>query len=221
MCGRYALKTLHPEIVARFALDAWDDRLADYAPRYNIAPGTDIPVIRRSPEGRRVLHPLRWGLVPHWAKDTGIGSRLTNARGETVHEKPAFRDPFRRRRCLIPADGFYEWQRGSRQPFYFSLADGQPMALAGLWESWKAPDGSVLRSVCVVTSAANALMAPVHERMPVIVEPGRWGDWLGESEKAVADLLMPFSADGLRVWPVNRRVGSAANDDDQLIVPCS
>ena len=167
MCGRFALKSPPAELVTRFGLD----ECADYSPRYNIPPGTDIPVIRQSPEGRRVLYLLRWGLVPHWAKDPSIGVKLNNARGESVAEKPSFKQAFMRRRCLIPADGFYEWKTEgkTKQPYYFSLKSGEPMAMAGLWESWKAPDGSVLRTTCVITTRANALMEPIHERMPVIV----------------------------------------------------
>lgn len=133
MCGRFALKAPPAELVTRFDLAA----CADFGPRYNIPPGTDIPVIRQSPEGERVLHLLRWGLIPHWSKDTSIGAKLNNARGETVAQKPSFRDAFKRRRCLIPADGFYEWKPDGtyKQPYYISLKSGEPMAMAGLWES--------------------------------------------------------------------------------------
>jgi putative SOS response-associated peptidase YedK len=133
------------------------------------------------------MHLLRWGLVPHWAKDPTIGNRLANARGESVAEKPAFREAFRKRRCLVPADGFYEWKTEGRtkQPYYFSRVSGEPLALAGLWESWRAPDGSILRTVGLITTAANALMEPIHERMPVILEPEDWAGWLeGPVEQA-------------------------------------
>ena len=133
MCGRFALKLPPAELITRFGLT----ECADFEPRFNIPPGTDIPVIRRSPEGVRVLHLLRWGLVPHWAKDPTIGNRLANARGESVADKPAFREAFRKRRCLVPADGFYEWKTEGRtkQPYYFSHLSGAPLVLAGLWES--------------------------------------------------------------------------------------
>ena len=176
MCGRFALRAPPSELITQFGLD----ECVDFAPRYNIPPGTDIPVIRQSPEGKRVLHLLRWGLVPHWVKDPSIGARLNNARGESIAGKASFREAFKRRRCLVPASGFYEWAKEGRakQPFYISLKSGDPMAMAGIWESWKAPDGNVLRTVCIVTTAANDVMAPIHERMPVIVSPDHWLDWL-------------------------------------------
>ncbi len=165
MCGRFALAAPKAELITLFGLDD----CVDFPVRYNIPPGTEIPVIRQSPEGKRVLHLLRWGLVPHWAKEPSIGAKLNNARGESVAEKPSFRDAFKRRRCLIPADGFYEWKAEgkTKQPYYISLKSGKPMAMAGLWESWKAPDGNILRTVCVVTTAANTVMKAIHDRMPV------------------------------------------------------
>ncbi|CAG0970663.1 partial SOS response-associated protein YedK, partial [Rhodocyclaceae bacterium] len=160
MCGRLALSFCPADLVAPFDLDEW----ADFPPHWNVAPGADIPVVRRSPEGKRVLHLLRWGLVPHWSKDAAIGAKLNNARGETVADKPSFRDAFQRRRCLIPASGFFEWKAagGVRQPYYISLASGEPLALGGLWESWRGPDGSILRTVCIVTTGPNEVMAPIH-----------------------------------------------------------
>jgi putative SOS response-associated peptidase YedK len=222
MCGRYVLRASLDELLAYFALDPGASGVpADYPPRYNIPPGTDIPVVRHSPEGKRVLHLLRWGLVPHWAKDAAGGARLNNARGESVAAKPSFRDAFRRRRCLIPASGFYEWQATgkARQPYYFSAADGTPLALGGLWESWRAPDGDILRTACVITSGPNAVMAPVHERMPVIVPRERWQDWLAGPGEAVADLVAPCPDGLLRAWPVDRRVSRATEDDAELIAP--
>lgn len=215
MCGRFALKAPPAELIARFGLD----ECAEFAPRYNIPPGTDIPVIRQSPEGRRVLHLLRWGLVPRWAKDADIGARLVNARGESIAEKPSFRDAFRRRRCLVPADGFYEWKADGRfkQPYYVSLKSGEPMAFAGLWESWKAPDGNELRTVCIVTTGANALMQPIHDRMPVIVPPERWADWLSAPDREIRQLIQPLPPEALQAWPVSRRVNKAGPDDAGLI----
>lgn len=218
MCGRYALLSTPASLLDHFGLGA----CPDFPPRYNIPPGTDIPVIRRSPEGNRVLHLLRWGLVPHWARDASIGARLNNARSETVADKPAFRDAFRRRRCLIPADGFYEWKSEGRlkQPYYISQSNGTPLALGGLWEAWTGPDGQVLRTCCIVTTAANALMTPIHNRMPVIVRRGDWDAWLGsEPLPAGQDLLAPPPAETLQVWPVDRRVGRASEDGPDLILP--
>ena len=216
------MRTLCPqgppaELISRFELD----ECTDFSPRYNIPPGTDIPVIRQSPEGKRVLHMLRWGLVPHWAKDPSIGAKLNNARGESVAGKPSFRDAFKRRRCLIPASGFYEWKSEgrSKQPYYFSLKSGETMALAGLWESRTMPDGSVLRTTCIITTAANALMAPVHDRMPVIISPGNWQVWLAEPAEAMERLVAPFPDTGMQAWPVSRRVSKTVDDDTGLIDP--
>jgi putative SOS response-associated peptidase YedK len=211
MCGRYALQSTPAELVTRFGLD----ECADFAPRYNIPPGTDIPVIRQSPEGKRVLHLLRWGLVPHWAKDSGIGAKLNNARGESVAEKPSFRDAFKRRRCLIPASGFYEWKAGGKikQPYYISAKSGEPMAMGGLWESWKAPDGSILRTVCVVTTSPNAVMEPV------IVEPENWQSWLNGMPEEVGRMVAPYKDEELQAWLVSRRVSKTQDDDVGLIEP--
>lgn len=217
MCGRYVLSIDPAALSEYFALAACEP----YAPRWNIPPGTDIPVIRRSPEGGRVAHLLRWGLVPHWAKDKTIGQRLTNARAESVTDKPAFRSAFARRRCLIPADGFYEWKAEGKckQPYYISLRDGSPLAMAGLWESWTSPTGEILRSCAIITTAANALMQPIHDRMPAIIAPEHWQDWLAAPPEAVSHLLAPFPSEPLQAWPVDRRVSKASNDDPGLIEP--
>ena len=217
MCGRFVLKAPPSELVNRFGLD----ECADYGARFNIPPGTDIPVIRQSPEGRRVLHLLRWGLVPHWAKDPVIGAKLNNARGESVTEKPSFRDAFKRRRCLVPANGFYEWKAEGKlkQPYYITPKDGQPMAMGGLWESWKTPDGSILRTVCIITVGPNVVMEPIHDRMPVIVPPERWQDWLAAPVEEIQSLVVPCQDDVLQAWPVSRRVSKTAEDDAGLIEP--
>ena len=217
MCGRFALKAPPAELVTRFDLAA----CADFGPRFNIPPGTDIPVIRQSPEGERVLHLLRWGLIPHWSKDTSIGAKLNNARGETVAQKPSFRDAFKRRRCLIPADGFYEWKPDGtyKQPYYISLKSGEPMAMAGLWESWTAPDGSILRTACVITTSANKLMVPIHDRMPVIIRSGHWQDWLAEPLDRVEALITAYPDSEMQAWPVDRRVSRTREDDAELMVP--
>jgi putative SOS response-associated peptidase YedK len=208
MCGRFALKAPKAELIDLFDLASCDD----YPVRYNIAPGTDIPVIRRSPESQRVLHLLRWGLIPHWAKDPAIGARLVNARSEPVADKPAFRDAFRRRRCLVPADGFYEWKAVEKikQPYYFSAASGTPLALAGLWESWKAPDGTIVRTVCLITTQANELMA--HRRA---------GPFRASKAKLV-QLLAPCSIPWLLVrdrmaWPHVPTKPIAATDTPKII----
>jgi putative SOS response-associated peptidase YedK len=217
MCGRYALQSTPAELVTRFGLD----ECTDFGPRFNIPPGTDIPVIRQSPEGRRVLHLLRWGLVPHWSKDPAIGAKLNNARGESVAEKPSFRDAFRRRRCLIPASGFYEWKSEGKvkQPYYISLKSGEPMAMGGLWESWKASDGSILRTVCVVTTSPNSVMATIHDRMPVIIASDQWQTWLSGRSEEVAGMVAPYREEELQAWPVSRRVSKTQDDEAGLIEP--
>jgi putative SOS response-associated peptidase YedK len=217
MCGRYALKAPASELVTRFGLDEY----AEYRLHYNIPPGTDIPVIRQSPEGKRVLHLLRWGLVPHWAKDPSVGARLNNARSESIAEKPSFRDAFKRRRCLVPASGFYEWKTEGKikQPYYISLKSGEPMAMAGVWESWKTPDGGVLRTTCIVTTGPNTVMAPIHDRMPVIIGPAQWSAWLAGPSENIESLLAPYAADEMQAWPVSPRVSKTANDEPGLAEP--
>lgn len=217
MCGRFALKSPPAKLVERFGLD----ECADFTPRYNIPPGTDIPVIRQSPEGKRVLHLLRWGLVPHWAKDPSIGNKLSNARGESVAEKPSFRDAFRRRRCLIPADGFYEWKTEGKvkQPYFISLKSGEPLAMGGLWESWRRPDGEILRTACIITTGPNDVMEPIHDRMPVILRTEDWQAWLEAPAEAIQPLVCPYDADAMQAWPVDRRVSRTVDDDAGLINP--
>jgi putative SOS response-associated peptidase YedK len=217
MCGRFALKSPPAKLIERFGLD----ECADFAPRYNIPPGTDIPVIRRSPEGKRVLHLLRWGLVPHWAKDPSIGNKLSNARGDSVAEKPSFRDAFRRRRCLIPADGFYEWKTEGKvkQPYFISLKSGEPLAMGGLWESWRRPDGEILRTACIITTGPNDVMEPIHDRMPVILRAESWQAWLEAPVEAIQPLVIPYDADAMQAWPVDRRVSRTVDDDAGLIEP--
>ena len=217
MCGRFALKTPTSELASHFKLD----EAVEVSPRYNIAPGTDIPAIRHSPEGKRVMHLLRWGLVPHWAKDPSIGAKLSNARGETVAEKPSFRDAFKRRRCLVPADGFYEWKAEGRlkQPYYFSMKDGEPFALGGVWESWRAPNGDILRTCCLITTGPNEIMLPVHDRMPVIVSPENFEQWLtGEPADAQA-LVKPYAVDDMQAWTVSRRVSRSSEEGADLVLP--
>lgn len=167
MCGRFTLRVPAAELVEIFRLL----RRPDVQPRYNIAPTQPVAVVRRIDRGRE-LSMLRWGLVPSWAKDPKIGARMINARAETVATKPAFRTALRRRRCLVPADGFYEWAKsagGTKQPHYITRRDGRPFAFAGLWESWDGPDGSSIESCTIVTTEANDLVGRIHDRMPVIL----------------------------------------------------
>ena len=217
MCGRFALARCPDEETRRFDLA----ECADFTPRYNIVPTTDIPVIRCSPTHQNVLHQLRWGLVPHWSKDPTIGSRLINARSESLTEKPSFRSAFARRRCLIPADGFYEWDRQgtTKQPYYFTERNGELLAFGGLWESWTAPDGSLLRTTCIITTQATGEVALIHDRMPLIIPMDKVTAWLTGTPEEVQKLLRPASYETLRSWPVSRNVNRVQEEGPKLIEP--
>ncbi len=222
MCGRYASNT--PPELMRQAFHT-QNALPNLPPRYNIAPTQDIAAVRSNPDGQlRSLDLLRWGLIPSWAKDPAIGARLINARAESVADKPAFRDAFRRRRCLIPADAFYEWKAGSRprQPYAIRRRDGGMMAFAGLWENWKSPAGIWQRSCTIVTTRANALVAPLHDRMPVILDAVDHTLWLGEeaaSPDRLQALLEPCPPDLLEAFPVGPAVNDVKNDHSGLLQP--
>jgi putative SOS response-associated peptidase YedK len=221
MCGRYELHS-HPAAIAlAFGLAA----PPDIAARYNIAPLTDVPVVRVNADGQRELCHLRWGLVPRRAKDPSVGSRMINARAETLPVRQAFRIAFRRHRCLLPADGFFEWQaigsggRARRQPLRVALKSGAPLALGGLYERWISPDGEVLDTCTIVTTPANALLAPAHERMPLIIDPADYARWLDPANKDASDLLKPYPAERMHAYPVSMRVNSAAHDGPDLLEP--
>jgi len=231
MCGRF-VQTSAPEALRR--LFATTNPLPNHAPSWNVAPTQDSLVVRFNPETRaRQLDLLRWGLVPIWAKDARIASQLINARAETLASKPAFRDAYAKRRCLVPIDAFYEWrvQPGGKgkQPYAVAMADGSPMVLAGLWERWRAPDAAILRSFTVVTTDANDLLRPLHDRMPVVLGAEAWAAWLGETEAAVGDgagggpalaeLLRPAPDGWFKVWPVSTRVNAVRNNDAALLDP--
>lgn len=219
MCGRYSL-TSPPEAMRRlFGLAA----TPNLPPRYNIAPTQEAPVVRAGAQGRE-LHLLRWGLVPAWAEDPALGARLINARSETVADKPSFRRAFRQRRCLVPADGFYEWRKeGTRkQPFRAVLAERGPFAFAGLWERWdRAAAGGPLESFTILTTEANALLRPIHARMPVIVAPHDYAAWLDPTRAAndALALLKPCASEAMAVYPVSLRVNSPRHDDPECIEP--
>ncbi|MCC9076558.1 SOS response-associated peptidase [Litorilinea aerophila] len=225
MCGRFTLFS-SPERLAELFDLAEPPQLA---PRYNIAPTQPVAIVRADARTQtREWALVQWGLVPSWAKDPSMGSRLINARAETVAEKPSFRAAFKRRRCLIPADGFYEWQRTSKgkQPYFVHLRDGSPFAMAGLWEFWTGPDGSALESCTILTTEANELMAPLHNRMPVIVAPEDYQNWLTidldrERERAslLHHLLRPFPAEAMEAYPVSTYVNSPRNEGADCIAP--
>lgn len=221
MCGRYAL--YGPVSRMRRELDALTEGF-EFSARYNAAPMQFMPVLRQRPDGERVIHLLRWGLVPSWSKDDGIAARLINARAETVANKPSFRAAFRRRRCIVPANGFYEWQRlpDRKQPFYIHPAHGEFFAFAALWERWQPPqDGEAIDTYTILTTAANAAIQPLHDRMPVILAPDDFAPWLAQDTPtdALQALLQPCANDAVCAHPVSARVGNVRNDDAQLIEP--
>jgi putative SOS response-associated peptidase YedK len=219
MCGRFALYSDPFALAKRFQAEA----PPELRPRYNVAPTQNIPIVREE-SGQRRFALARWGLILHWAKDTKIGYHTINARAETVAEKPAFRNAFRHRRCLIPADGFYEWQvmPGSKikQPWFIVLRDREPMAFAGLWERWRSPEGEDLESCSIIVTDANELMRPIHDRMPVILAPADWDAWLEVDAKDAGGLqilLKPYPAQSMAAWPVSTKVNSPRNDSMECL----
>jgi putative SOS response-associated peptidase YedK len=215
MCGRYTLKTRAGALAEHFDLP----EVPVLTPRYNIAPSQPVAVVRGGPE----LAQMRWGLIPAWADDPAIGHRMINARAETVAERPAFRAAFRRRRCLVLADGFYEWQRqdGRKQPFYFRLRDGGPFAFAGLWERWEKGDEPI-ESCTLLTTEANAVVDPVHDRMPVVLDPGDYRRWLDprvDRPDELQPLLRPYPAAQMVAHPVGLLVNDPRRDEPRCIEP--
>jgi putative SOS response-associated peptidase YedK len=233
MCGRFALLAPAGVISAQFNVAV----PVEVAPRYNIAPTQPVAVVRTVREGLsddprpsagdgdsgREFTFLTWGLIPSWSKDVSIGSKLINARSETAHEKPSFRGAFKYRRCLIPASGFFEWQKlgSGKQPMYITSSDEELLALAGLWERWSSPDGSVIESCTILTTEANELMEPIHNRMPVIVEPEDYSTWLipGDRPDNSRHLLRPFPAERLQAYPVSKAVNDPRNDVPATVAP--
>ncbi len=218
MCARYTLKSKPDVVAAMFGLDI----VPDLQPRYNVAPTQAVTAVREA-GGKLACVPLRWGLVPSWAGDLKIGHSLLNARAETVASKPAFRAAFRRRRCLIVADGYFEWKAvgKKKQPYYFRLRDETPFAFAGLWEHWER-DGQVVESCTIITTEANDLARPYHDRMPVILPADARALWLDtdiEEPRALQDLLRPYPAEEMRFDPVNPVVNSARNEGPECIRP--
>ena len=220
MCGRFALYAPHSTIHEFFDADVG---ALEFLPRYNIAPMQVTPVIRQRPNGERVAHLLRWGLIPSWSKDETIAARLINARGESVAEKPSFRAAYKSRRCIVPASGFYEWQKihGGKQPYLIRPQDDELFGFAGLWERWSRPDGEPLDTFTVITTNANEIVAPVHDRMPVILIQEDFGVWMAmDSEpERLRSLIRPCPPERIRMYPVSRAIGSVANDSSTLIEP--
>ncbi len=221
MCGRFTLFTAVAVLKEVFGLD---EASLPLEPRYNIAPSQMIAVVPN--RDRRALELHRWGLIPSWAKDPAIGNRMINARAETLDEKPSFRDALRRRRCLIPADGFFEWKRAgpAKTPMWVRLKSGRPMALAGLWDVWKSPEGKVVATATIITTRANELMAGIHDRMPAILRPDQFQAWLAPGPADPRDLkglLEPIDSAELETYPVSPRVNSPEVDDPDCVKPAA
>jgi putative SOS response-associated peptidase YedK len=219
MCGRFTLT-----VSARVLADLFQiEELPNLEPRYNIAPTQPVLIVRVTAASRREFAETRWGLIPSWAKDPKIGARMINARAETVAEKPSFRSAVRSRRCLIPADGFYEWRKvpGGKQPYLIRFADASPFAFAGLWERWPGGDGGPVESCSIITTTPNRLVAEIHDRMPVIVPNQRHVDWLQPElpPQLLGELLVPHTSQGMEAIPVSKHVNSPANDDPMCITP--
>lgn len=217
MCGRYTLSARKLALAEK----ALHSTFPELAPRYNIAPSQDVPIIRESRDGTYELVMAHWGLIPHWAKESKTGYSMINARAETVATKPAFRDAFRRRRCLIPADGFYEWRKEGtgKQPFHIRLKAGGDFAFAGLWERWQGEDQEI-ESCSIIVTEANDLMRPIHDRMPVILDPADYEVWLNPENRdtgVLAGLLRSYPAVEMEAVPVSRRVNSPRVDEASLL----
>lgn len=217
MCGRYFLDTLPELLMEQFRTHKYPV----YSASWNIAPTQSAPVLRDLGEGPE-WGSLRWGLVPHWAKEMSIGNRLINARAETVAEKPAFRAAFRQRRCIVPAHGFYEWTTtagGQRQPLAIVPAELPCFGFAGLWERWQPAEGAALETYTILTTQANALMARIHDRMPVILDPSHYAQWLRPGPLRELDFQAPYPAEAMQAWPVSTAVGNPRNNEARLIEP--
>jgi putative SOS response-associated peptidase YedK len=222
MCGRYRLSRRKQIIEEYFDAADWQD---DWNPRYNIAPIQPVPVIRQHPkEPIRQISLMKWGLVPHWAKDASGAASTINARSETAATKPAFRDPLKFRRCLIPADGFYEWKRtgAAKQPYCFEVNAGELFAFAGLWDGWKNAEEQWIKTCSILTTTMNAVTSAIHDRMPVIVHPDSYNLWLDSGMndvRAVSELLKPYDARLMRSYPISTRINHLANDDKDCSRP--
>ena len=222
MCGRFTNQYSWAELHTLYGLSEASFPPSNFRPRYNIAPTDTVPVVRLK-DGKREAALLKWGFVPSSSKDTRDAAKLINARAETVADKPLYRSAFRHRRCLVPADGFYEWKKLSpkeKQAYFITLRDKAPFAFAGLYESWIPREGPRWETFTIITCPPNPLVGTLHDRMPVILAPESWRQWLGEeliSPDKLKTLLKPFDAGRMECWPVGKRVGNVANDDAKLI----
>ncbi|GGG12812.1 SOS response-associated peptidase [Paenibacillus abyssi] len=221
MCGRYTITVTLEELMLRYMIG--DTAVPYHRPKYNVAPGQMVLAVIHDGTKNRIGE-LRWGLIPSWAEDEKIGSRMLNARSETVASKPAYKQPFLRKRCLIPADGFYEWQKTEtgKQPMRVVRKDRAIFSMAGLYDTWVAPDGRKISSCTILTTQPNELMAPIHDRMPVILRPedeAAWLDRCNQEPSLLQQLLLPFPSEALEAYPVAAAVGSVKNDDPMCIEP--
>ena len=225
MCGRYVSATAASKLAEEFHVD--EVRVEDLGERYNVAPTLDVYAIATTNEGKRRMGSLRWGLVPGFAKDEKIGNRMINLRTETVVEKPAFSKLLDKRRCIVPADGFYEWQKSNKQPFYITAVDGSPLAFAALWDRWTPPelrgqDGvEPLRTVTLITGEPNELVGKIHDRMVVCLPADKWDAWLDPAVHAdeAASMLVPMPSDQMRAYPVVKLVSNVKNEGPELLEP--
>jgi putative SOS response-associated peptidase YedK len=217
MCGRYRLSK-RKQLIEEYFETANE---VDWEPRYNIAPSQNVGIIRQDPSRpRREFSKVRWGLIPCWAKEPSIGHQMINARSETVADKPAFREAFKNRRCLVPADGFYEWARNgkAKQPFHFGMQTGSLFAFAGIWDQWRDTSGNLVETCSILTTTPNSLLAAVHDRMPVILETENYELWLDPGFKyldALSEMLVPFNPNLMKGYPVSIRVNAPKNDDPE------
>lgn len=222
MCGRYRLSRRKQIIEEYFDSAPWEE---DWNPRYNIAPTQSIPIVRQNQrEPIRDFSLVHWGLIPSWAKDLSGAASMINARSETAATKPAFREAMKLRRCLVPADGFYEWQRrgSAKQPFCFEVGDGGLFAFAGLWERWRDPSGQSVKTCSILTTAPNAVTSAIHDRMPIILDRDSYDLWLDpgmQNVAAISELLKPYDARLMRCYPVSTRINHVANDDEECLRP--
>lgn len=219
MCGRFVLTTTTEQIRQSFGVSD----VPSIAARYNIAPTQDIVAICQNGDGYRHVRTFRWGLVPHWAKDAAIGDKMINARSETVHDKPSFRQPIRFHRCLVPASGFVEWMRqpdGSKQPFYIQRKDGKLLAMAGIWDTWKGPQ-QVIASCSILTTTANSLVARLHDRMPVLLSPSEYDQWLDRGitdPQQLKGMYAPYPAEPLQAIPISDLINNPRHDSPDCLV---
>jgi putative SOS response-associated peptidase YedK len=223
MCGRYTITVKEEILIRRFKVE---DYQGEYLPRYNVAPSQNNPVVLVNEKNNRAMYPMRWGLIPSWAKEEAIGNKMINARIETVAEKPSFRTALSKRRCLVPADGYYEWRKngkpGKKQPFRIVLKSRELFAFAGLWNLWKNPEGETIRSYTIITTEADELVGKIHPRMPVILRPENENTWIDQNlhdPNTLMKLLSPYPADLTEMYEVSSLVGNPGVDVEDCILP--